>query len=432
MAAAWDSATPVTADQTTVNITTDHVGDEAADASSGTIIDKVQEELKRAADKVEAEFSKNEAKMHRYPPSFRGLMSKDDRYFVPRCVAIGPYHHRAAAYLHQAEEMKRAAAYYFICERQSSGHSAEVIYARILSVAGDARSCYDDDAVLAGIIPQADFATMMFQDACFLLQYIMHANGVASQLPESLRRWFVANEDSIQRDIFLLENQVPWLVLDTLIYKPAHLLDLLRHCQSGSSSKRRRISWGLPAESLPEYSSAIDLAEMGIQLKTNRTAKFRDTRLARGFLFSNLFLAPLVMDDLNACWLVNMLAFEIAAGTRYTNTSYVTSYVLLIAMLMDREEDVHELRVKRILHGDFSDQRTLSFLKDLLDLFDYWTEEHSDFMADLQDYRRKRWMWISLHKFIYNNLKSIVTVFSIISVLVGIFKTLFSISMKQH
>ncbi|XP_002442541.1 uncharacterized protein LOC8084409 [Sorghum bicolor] len=227
MAAAWDSATPVTADQTTVNITTDHVGDEAADASSGTIIDKVQEELKRAADKVEAEFSKNEAKMHRYPPSFRGLMSKDDRYFVPRCVAIGPYHHRAAAYLHQAEEMKRAAAYYFICERQSSGHSAEVIYARILSVAGDARSCYDDDAVLAGIIPQADFATMMFQDACFLLQYIMHANGVASQLPESLRRWFVANEDSIQRDIFLLENQVPWLVLDTLMsFMPAQHVDL--------------------------------------------------------------------------------------------------------------------------------------------------------------------------------------------------------------
>lgn len=168
--AALDSATPVTAaDQMrTANATVAAAADPSS-AAAGIIIDRaVEEDLKRAAEKVDAEFPKNdEVKMHRYPAIFRSLMSKDDRYFVPRCVAIGPYHH-GAAHLQRAEEMKRAAAY-FICE--ASGHSAEVVYARILSVAGDARSCYDHDAV-AGI-PQADFATMMFQDGCFLLQYII-------------------------------------------------------------------------------------------------------------------------------------------------------------------------------------------------------------------------------------------------------------------
>jgi hypothetical protein len=88
--------------------------------------------------------------------------------------------------------MKRAAAYFTCTE---SGHPAEEVYAKILAVAGDARGCYDHDAV-AGI-PQADFATMMFRDGCFLLQYILHWTSAARQC---LRHWLGANGESIDRD----------------------------------------------------------------------------------------------------------------------------------------------------------------------------------------------------------------------------------------
>ncbi|CAL5014059.1 unnamed protein product [Urochloa decumbens] len=293
----------------------------ADDQNQTTVI--AFDELKRAAEKVKFNLSKIEAKMHRYPAIFRGLMSIDDRYFVPRCVAIGPYHHHAA-HVQRAEEIKRAAAFFFC---NDSGHSAEVVYAKIRSVADNARRCYDHDAV-AGL-------------------------------------------------------------------------------------------------SVPQSSSAIDLAEISIQLTQNRTAKLRDMGVGKGpFCFcNNLFLAPLVMDDLNACWLLNMVALEISLAN---DDSTVRSYVLLIAMLMNREEDVHELRVKRILHGKFSDQRTLSFFKDLAELI-FLTREYTLILAQVEDYRRKYRMWISLHKFIYNNFKYIVTVFSVIGVLVGIFKALFSI-----
>jgi hypothetical protein len=147
----------------------------------------------------------------------------------------------------------------------------------------------------------------------------------------------------------------------------------------------------------------------------------------KGCCFYKLFMAPMVMDDLNACWLLNMVAFE-ASLANYKGTT-VNSYVLLFAMLMNREEDVHELRVKGMLHGKFSDQHTLSFFKDLAEIIGI-TDEYTTVLACVEAYRRNRWMWILLHRFVYNNTKYIITVLSIIGVLVGIFKALFSIKQR--
>jgi hypothetical protein len=73
-----------------------------------------------------------------------------------------------------------------------------------------------------------------------------------------------------------------------------------------------------------------------------------------------------------------------------------------------------------MLHGKFSDQHTLSFFKDIAEITSL-TKEYTTVLARVEAYRRNRWMWISLHRFVYNNTKYIVTVLSIIGVLVGIF-----------
>ncbi|OEL14865.1 hypothetical protein BAE44_0024117 [Dichanthelium oligosanthes] len=78
-------------------------------------------------------------------------------------------------------------------------------------------------------------------------------------------------------------------------------------------------------------------------------------------------------------------------------------------MLMNREEDVHELRVKRILHGDLSDQHALGFVMNLVRPLCI-PDHYARIQRQLEAYKRKRWVWIALHRFVYGNFKTIVTV----------------------
>ncbi|KAF0914875.1 hypothetical protein E2562_032795 [Oryza meyeriana var. granulata] len=122
-------------------------------------------------------------------------------------------------------------------------------------------------------------------------------------------------------------------------YTPSHLLGLLRYYQSGPSRGLQ-----LPGvASLSQSSSAIELAEVGIKLVTSKTTRFDDIGIREHILCGELFLAPLVMDDQNACWLMNMVAFEVFPDTAGAWNDTVSSYVYLLAALMSREEDVHEL-----------------------------------------------------------------------------------------
>ncbi|KAJ1277826.1 hypothetical protein BS78_04G032900 [Paspalum vaginatum] len=413
------------------------------------------------AHKFEADIDMIKVKMHRYPTVIRDLGVRNT---VPRIVAIGPYHHNRQE-LKQTEQAKHVAAYH--CLRQS-GRSVEELYSAVVSVADDARRLYDKD-VMAGI-GYEDFRHMMFFDACFLVQYMVWYTDISDkEMDPSLRTFFFSNRSDINHDVLLLENQLPWQVVKTVMrfrplpldkfvapwttllqdrhdvkkrpfaldgtYQPPHLLGLLRFYIVGRSDAKLLPKKVAKIRSLSFSVSAIELAEIGITLTANETAELVNMGLnKKGVFFAELSLAPLSLDYARASRLLNMAAFELCTVPNFLDgrveDSAVCSYLRLLSMLVHREEDVHQLRRKGILQGGagLTNKEALDFFTSLQSLPGGFCYTRT--MVEIESYRVNRSMRTKAHAFFHKKKTTICTVLSTIVAVVSIFGTLVGILVK--
>ncbi|OEL29460.1 hypothetical protein BAE44_0009518 [Dichanthelium oligosanthes] len=175
-----------------------------------------------------------QTRIHRFPRGLRGIGGEDDRYIVPSVMAIGPYHH-GLTHLQEMEEVKHATAHQFC---RDAGHSTKEVYERILSLAGDARRCYASDDEAVARLSDAELAAMMLLDGCFLLEYMANRDAPVFAACN------LSSGQAIVKDMMLLENQIPWLVLGAL----TEFLSVDVHkfvAEIGeSSSPRRRLQGG--------------------------------------------------------------------------------------------------------------------------------------------------------------------------------------------
>uniref|UniRef100_A0ACD5VZN2 Uncharacterized protein n=1 Tax=Avena sativa TaxID=4498 RepID=A0ACD5VZN2_AVESA len=413
-------------------------------------------------------------KMHRYPPSIREL---GKQYTIPKIVSIGPYHH-GLEHLKKAEEAKHVAAY--SCIKHSGLELDEAVrkmYDAVVSVSGEARSLYDTDT-MARIDDEKDFWPMMFYDACFLVQFMLRKTKKKSTIHPWLSSFFKCNKDDIYNDIMLLENQLPRVVIETLerftpavslrsfatllrsilqnshiskdleatssaiLYKQPHLLGYVRFIIVGTNkSERRQDPDKQPNNKVKSFSvGAIELAEMGIRLTPSETPELAHMGFKEGHLSAELFMPHIALNCLNASFLVNMAAFEITskpAGQKKEITSKlmsdhgedtaVCSYIQLLGMFMDREEDVRELRSKRILQGGggLADKETLDFFTSLQGVSVTMGTLYHRTIDDVEIYKQNSWMCVKANTFLYRHTKTMLTTFSVIATLIGVYGALF-------
>ncbi|KAJ1277054.1 hypothetical protein BS78_05G264500 [Paspalum vaginatum] len=433
---------------------------------------------KQVKDEFRVDMDLIEMKMHRYPASLRAV---DEGYTVPRIVAIGPYHHHRA-HLKAAEKGKHAAAIHCVLK---SGYVLEDLYPAVAWVADKCRHLYDKD-VMAGI-GYDDFRHMMFFDDCFLVQYVLWQT-LGEGVHESLHRFFSPNRKDIRHDIALLENQLPWKVVKKVMgfmavklkpdpftcfasrfngflqdqqdlgpkptegisselssdeneedhhkeYQPPHLLALLRHHTVGKSHSHMKMM-KRPGEKDSKRSisvSAMELAEIGIRLTANKsTTELSHMGLQHdGTFFAELSMAPLSLDHHRASYLVNMAALELCMAEIHQDEpeedSAVCSYLRLLAMLVYREEDVHELRARGVLQGGggLTNKEALRFFTSLQGL--PRAKSYVRIMADIERYKENKRVQTKLHAFYHNNKKSIAAVVSGTVAVGGIIGTLLSV-----
>ncbi|KAJ0915328.1 hypothetical protein HanPSC8_Chr06g0248601 [Helianthus annuus] len=154
-----------------------------------------------------------EGRMEKVPPlllkSEKGRRNSD--CYEPVVVSIGPYHHNRPA-------LARAEKYKLITLEQYCLRTKETIktlYNTVFEVVHDARKCYIDGSTDA--YSDHEFNQMMLRDACFILLYI-------ELMPCAHTNVFLNNEylgaigfANIKRDLLLLENQIPFVVLEVLL-----------------------------------------------------------------------------------------------------------------------------------------------------------------------------------------------------------------------
>ncbi|CAO2206022.1 unnamed protein product [Urochloa humidicola] len=178
----------------------------ATGATVQEIVIAMEDRMHKTSERMESHFAMMQRRIHRFPQGLRGIGGEDGGYIVPSVLAIGPYHH-GLPHLQEMEEVKHVAAYRFCGD---AGRSTMEVYQRILSLAGDARHCYATDDEAVARLSDADLAAMLLLDGCFLLQYIANSGAPMFAGPN------LTSGQAILKDMMLLENQIPWMVLDAL------------------------------------------------------------------------------------------------------------------------------------------------------------------------------------------------------------------------
>ncbi|KAG6671170.1 hypothetical protein I3843_Q011600 [Carya illinoinensis] len=141
------------------------------------------------------------------------------KYYEPRVVSLGPIHYGKEKY-QLAETFKRKLAKVFV---KSSGKTIEGLWKAVEDQIEVLKKCFEEEVTKK--YNDVDLAWILVIDGCAILQYIDMA------INDKFKDFGIKN-DSVafcQQDLFLLENQVPYGLLELLmISSPKPVEDALR------------------------------------------------------------------------------------------------------------------------------------------------------------------------------------------------------------
>ncbi|MFS7943301.1 hypothetical protein Hanom_Chr06g00498681 [Helianthus anomalus] len=311
--------------------------------------------------------------------------------YEPAVVSLGPYHHKSRIHFAQAEKYKHITLKEYSL---STGETIDSLY-NVFEVVHDARKCYIDGSTDA--YKDDEFNQMMLRDGCFVLFYIeciSCQNDKSVLNNEYLGALGFAN---LTRDIFLLENQIPFIVLEILLKlsfpedngedvlngffnylnygeviirdkkvlgrkQPLHLLELYRSyfiSFSASSTKsscmgRRRSKENDSVEDYNyvkrnrSFASVTELKAKGIFLKcTHDESKNEGIKFYSRHCFGKLVLVRRAVSPNTKAIYLNMIAYEMCPHN--PNDFRISTYLRVMKSLVIQRNDVKELHAKGIL-----------------------------------------------------------------------------------
>uniref|UniRef100_A0A1J3G6M1 UPF0481 protein n=1 Tax=Noccaea caerulescens TaxID=107243 RepID=A0A1J3G6M1_NOCCA len=148
----------------------------------------------------------------RIPQSLKKIHHKG---YIPEIVSIGPYHHNED-HLKMIQEQKHRFLKLFLDFATDEDVTRTDLAKKIMGIENVIRNSYSDK--LVGEIKQAELIDMMLLDGCFVLMlFFFDSNRVSREKsPDDLILNTPYILPTIRSDLLLLENQVPFILLETL------------------------------------------------------------------------------------------------------------------------------------------------------------------------------------------------------------------------
>ena len=148
--------------------------------------------------------------IYRVPKNVREL---NEAAYTPLLVSIGPYHYGERR-LQPMEEFKMSYCKKFI---ESTNISVENYVEHVKLYEERARKCYEANLNITSL----DFVTMILVDACFILEFMLRSQYTKLRQADDDLPSMQLKRIHINHDLVLLENQLPYFILDS-IYRLDH------------------------------------------------------------------------------------------------------------------------------------------------------------------------------------------------------------------
>ena len=391
------------------------------------------------------------------------LRKLDEQAFTPLLISIGPIHHSNV----KLQTMKKCKVLFCECFIQRANINLQHLVHTIRDKEEEIRSYYAETIVSS--ISSDDFVTMILVDGMFILEYFLRQSNpcLFRNDPKMIAEWM---HPILKVDLVLLENQLPFFVLEMLFeqanfpaeleFKPLslrelafeffqcynfqtntpwrfnaqieHFTDLLRFFYLGEEIPYKRSG----AAKL-SY-SATQLHEAGVKLKgvefDEKIGCYKGYRcfLDIRFNLNNgvLEIPCIKLNDEKIRLIRNIIALE---QSHYVGDAYVTDFFVILDFLIDNSKDVDLLCDKEILVNYLGDSNAAASAVNSLNtniLWDYINHEYSKICEDLNAFYKKpwhRWKATLWHQYFSTPWRSASTCAAIILLLLTLTQTVCSL-----
>ncbi|TYJ12386.1 hypothetical protein E1A91_A11G346100v1 [Gossypium mustelinum] len=329
-----------------------------------------------------------------------------NKYFMPKVISIGPLHHDDHT-LPESKELKLKLAAHFV---KKIGVDKESLYRNIKKELDGLKECYDPQELEN--YSDNDLAWMFFVDGYAILQavYLRYGND------DDDGKLFIKNDmlTFVYSDLFLLENQLPFRVLELLtnpeenggkfmnairrfiddtVINPGedrfwcsewwwkqqkgeriHLLNLLR--ERLLVKEEKPWWWSLWFFTEPGFCNEArkkrhhshtfgnlkELKRAGIRLQASKTSCLTDISFNHIFFFGKLWLPPIIVNYPT----MNLIAYEMCPD--FDNDFTITSYMCFLDLLIHEAEDVQDLKDAGILYNRLGSDEEVAKLFNKMDI----------------------------------------------------------------